>query len=101
MRLDAELVTLSACETALGKIANGDDVVGLTRGFLYGGARSIVASLWQVDDRATGELMSSFYDAIGRGADKRAALRAAQLQTMKAYPHPFYWAAFILVGSPN
>lgn len=98
MRLDADLVTLSACETALGKIANGDDVVGLTRGFLYGGARSIVASLWQVDDRATGELMSSFYDAIGKGADKREALRAAQLQTMKAYPHPFYWAAFEITG---
>jgi CHAT domain-containing protein len=98
MRIDADLVTLSACETGLGKIASGDDVVGLTRGFLYGGARSIVASLWQVDDRATGRLMTAFYDGIKRGEDKRAALRDAQLATMKAYPHPFFWAAFELTG---
>lgn len=98
MRLGADLVTLSACETGLGKIASGDDVVGLTRGFLYAGARSIVASLWQVDDKATGELMASFYDFMRGGADKRTALRAAQLKTMKAYPQPFFWAAFQLTG---
>ena len=98
MRIDADLVTLSACETGLGKIASGDDVVGLTRGFLYSGARSIVASLWQVDDRATETLMTSFYRALVEGGDKRAALRQAQLETMKRYPHPFYWAAFQLTG---
>jgi len=98
MRIDAELVTLSACETGLGKIASGDDVVGLTRGFLFSGARSIVASLWQVDDRATGELMTGFYEALGAGGDKRAALRQAQLATMKPYPHPYFWAAFQLTG---
>jgi CHAT domain-containing protein len=97
MRLQAELVTLSACETGLGKIAGGDDVVGLTRGFLYAGASSIVASLWKVDDRATSDLMTRFYSAL-QDKDKGAALRQAQLDTKKRYPHPFYWAAFQLTG---
>lgn len=100
MRVDVDLVTLSACETGLGKIANGDDVVGLTRGFLYAGASTIVASLWQVDDRATGELMSAFYDALAKGAGKRDALRAAQIGYLKERPHPFFWAAFQLTGNP-
>lgn len=98
LRLDADLVTLSACETGLGKIANGDDVVGLTRAFLYAGSRSIVASLWKVDDDATSYLMTRFYDRLKNG-DKREALRLAQQETMKKYPHPFFWAAFQLTGS--
>lgn len=98
MRLDADLVTLSACETGIGKVANGDDVVGLSRGFLYAGSRSIVSSLWKVDDRATSYLMTSFYDQMKRG-DKREALREAQRATMKQYPHPFFWAAFQITGS--
>ncbi len=98
MRLDADLVTLSACETGLGKIASGDDVVGLSRGFLYAGSRSIVASLWKVDDLATSRLMQRFYDHLERG-NKRDALRQAQRETMKEYPHPFFWAAFQLTGS--
>ncbi|MDX9821051.1 MAG: CHAT domain-containing protein, partial [Syntrophales bacterium] len=97
MRLQADLVTLSACETGLGKIAGGDDVVGLTRGFLYAGASSIVASLWKVDDRATSDLMTRFYSAL-QDRDKGAALRQAQLDTKNRYPHPFYWAAFQLTG---
>ncbi len=98
MRLDIDLATLSACETGLGRIANGDDVVGLTRGFLYAGASSIVASLWQVDDRATSELMTRFYGNLGSG-DKREALRRAQLDAREKYPHPYYWAAFQLTGN--
>lgn len=97
LKLDADLVTLSACETGLGKIASGDDVVGLTRGFLYAGSRSIVASLWKVDDLATSYLMMRFYDNLKSG-DKREALRQAQLATLKKYPHPYYWAAFQLTG---
>ena len=97
MSLDNDLVTLSACETGLGKVANGDDVVGLTRGFLYAGSRSIVASLWSVDDRATAELMRAFYGNLKQG-DKEAALRQAQAATRKAFPHPYYWAAFQLTG---
>ena len=98
MRFDADLVTLSACETGLGKVASGDDVVGLTRGFLYAGASTVVASLWKVDDLATAALMTRFYDEL-RAGDRRQALRAAQLATRERFPHPFYWAAFQLTGS--
>jgi CHAT domain-containing protein len=97
LRWDADLITLSACETGLGKVASGDDVIGLTRGFLYAGARSIVASLWEVDDAATEQLMVSFYRNL-ETHDKREALRLAQIETRKTYPHPMYWAAFQLVG---
>ena len=97
LKLDANLVTLSACETALGKVANGDDVVGLTRGFLYAGARSIVASLWSVDDKATAELMTTFYGNLAT-QPRLEALRQAQVKVRASFPHPFYWAAFQLTG---
>lgn len=97
MSLDADLVTLSACETGLGRIANGDDVVGLTRGFLYAGSRSIVASLWSVDDRATSVLMQAFYENLGK-LPKHEALRQAQVKARAEYPHPFFWSAFQLTG---
>lgn len=98
MHLSADLVTLSACETGLGKVANGDDLVGLTRGFLYAGSSSIVASLWQVDDLSTSHLMIQFYKHLKKN-DKRTALRKAQLETREKYPHPYYWASFQLTGS--
>ncbi len=98
LHLDADLVTLSACETGLSRIANGDDLVGLTRGFLYAGCSSIVASLWKVDDLATSQLMTRFYKELHR-TDKREALRTAQLETKKQYPHPYYWASFQLTGN--
>jgi CHAT domain-containing protein len=97
LRWDVDLVTLSACETGLGEIANGDDVIGLTRGFLYAGARSIVASLWEVDDAATAHLMASFYRALAT-TDKREALRRAQIATRQQYPQPWFWAAFNVLG---
>jgi len=97
MSLDADLVTLSACETGLGRIANGDDVVGLTRGFLYAGTRSIVASLWSVDDEATAGLMKSFYENLAT-MSKDESLRDAQRRTRQTFPHPYYWAAFGLTG---
>lgn len=98
LHLDADLVTLSACETGLSRIANGDELVGLTRGFLYAGCSSIVASLWKVDDLATSQLMTRFYKEMER-TDKREALRKAQLETKKKYPHPYYWASFQLTGN--
>jgi len=98
LNLDAALVTLSACETGLSKIANGDDLVGLIRGFLYAGSSSIVASLWKVDDLATAQLMTLFYKELQKN-DKMEALRKAQLETKKKYPHPYYWASFQLTGN--
>lgn len=100
MRFDTDLVTLSACETGLGKIASGDDVVGLTRGFLYAGAATIVSSLWKVDDKATSDLMRAFYANLGQ-TGKLEALRRAQLELKTKYPHPYYWAPFQLVGNTD
>ncbi|MBU0483223.1 MAG: CHAT domain-containing protein [Proteobacteria bacterium] len=99
LSIPADLVTLSACETGLGKIANGDDVVGFTRGFLYAGTSSIVSSLWKVDDQATSILMQNFYDNLQK-ENKREALREAQLHVMNTYnADPYYWAAFQLTGA--
>lgn len=98
LNLDAELVTLSACRTGLGKVNEGDDVVGLIRGFLFAGAQEVLASLWLVDDAATGRLMQNFYENRGRMSDRRA-LQAAQKQLRAAgFDHPYYWAAFQLTG---
>jgi len=97
LSLDADLIALSACETGLGKVSNGDDVVGLTRGFLYAGSRSIVASLWSVEDRATAALMKDFYTNLATHT-KQEALRQAQIKTRQKFPHPFFWAAFQLTG---
>jgi len=100
MRLDADLVTLSACETALGKEVAGEGIVGLTRAFQYAGARSVLASLWRISDEATARLMTAFYGHIKEGAAKDEALRLAQCELMEddATAHPFYWAAFVLTG---
>ncbi len=100
MRFDTDLVTLSACETGLGKIANGDDVVGLTRGFLYAGAATIVGSLWEVDDPVTSDLMRAFYTNLSQ-TGKLDALRRAQLELKGKRPQPFFWAPFQLLGNPD
>lgn len=98
MNIPADLVTLSACETALGKIANGDDVVGFTRGFLYAGTQSIVSTLWKVDDQATSKLIQKFYRELEK-TNKRQALRNAQRYVKNnVNDHPYYWAAFQLTG---
>ena len=96
--LDADLVTLSACETALSQVSSGDDVVGFTRGLLYAGSRSILSSLWKVDDEATRDLMVDFYTQLA-GQDKPGALRHAQQAVRARHPHPYYWAAFMLTGN--
>lgn len=97
IKLNAEMVTLSACETGLGDVKNGDDVVGLIRGFLYAGARSVVASLWKVPDESTRYLMTAFYQNL-KGMDQRSALQRAQLSTRAKFRHPAYWAAFQMTG---
>jgi CHAT domain-containing protein len=101
LKLNAELVTLSACQTALGKDIHGEGLVGLTRGFMYAGAPRVVASLWKVDDKATAELMKRFYQAMRKdGLRPAAALRAAQVELLKTKntEDPYYWAAFVLQG---
>ncbi|MFN7945548.1 MAG: CHAT domain-containing tetratricopeptide repeat protein [Blastocatellia bacterium] len=102
LRLNAELVALSGCQTALGREISGEGLVGLTRGFMYAGARRVMASLWQVSDVATAELMRRFYQGLlgKRKLSPAAALRAAQLEMMKnpRYSAPWYWAAFTLQG---
>jgi tetratricopeptide (TPR) repeat protein len=96
--LQASLVTLSACETGLSRVAPGDELVGLVRGFLLAGAPAVLASLWTVDDASTAELMQRFYTALCAGARPAAALRAAQSALATAGRHPFHWAAFALHG---
>lgn len=101
LKLNAELVVLSACQTALGKEVRGEGLIGLTRGFMYAGAPRVVASLWRVDDRATAELMKRFYEGMLRGKLRpAAALRAAQVQMSKlnGWEAPFYWGGFVLQG---
>lgn len=97
LRLSADLVSLSACETGLGDPAAGDGVVGLHRAFLTAGARSVVSSLWRVSDLSSGVLMKNFHRSL-RTQDPAAALRAAQLRVMQHWPHPAYWAGFRLEG---
>jgi CHAT domain-containing protein/Tfp pilus assembly protein PilF len=102
LKLPAELVVLSACQTGLGKEIKGEGLIGLARGFMYAGAPRIVASLWKVDDRATSELMKRFYQGmLGPEALRPAgALRQAQLSIWKEkqWREPYYWAAFVLQG---
>jgi len=95
--LKAGMVVLSACETGLGKLSNGDEMIGLTRAFIYAGTPSVVTTLWKVSDRASYELMREFYQHL-KTAKKSDALRQAQLKTMKQFPEPFYWAAYGLTG---
>jgi CHAT domain-containing protein/tetratricopeptide (TPR) repeat protein len=99
LRLNAKLVMLSACETGLGSISSGDDVVGLTRGFLYAGAQNVVGSLWEVDDDATAELSRLMYAGMKKGLPVGKALAEAQEQLMRKKPHPYFWAAFLDSGT--
>jgi CHAT domain-containing protein len=101
LRLDADLVTLSACDTALGKEMGGEGLVGLTRAFQYAGARSVLASLWSISDVSTSRFMKSFYRHLRSGKPKDEALRAAQIEQIReksGSSHPFHWAAFELFG---
>jgi CHAT domain-containing protein len=94
----ADLVVLSACETQLGDLSAGDELVGLTRAFFFAGTPSVVATLWNADDAATAELMERFYVYLHEGKSKAGALRLAQLDVRAEHPHPYYWAGFVLSG---
>jgi len=100
LKLSADLVVLSSCESALGRDLGAEGIVGLPRAFLHAGARSVIASLWKVDDDATVSVMSAFYSRLQRGDTPARALRGAQLAMLRnpRLSDPYYWAAFILEG---
>ncbi len=96
--LRAGLVILSACETGLSKVFAGDEILGLTRGFLSAGAGSLIVSLWTVNDRAAGELMTHFHSCVQRGTPIAASLRDAQRELIRRGEHPYLWSPFVLIG---
>jgi CHAT domain-containing protein/Flp pilus assembly protein TadD len=95
---DTELIILSACETGLGEVKAGEGVYGLQRAFMVAGAKTLVMSLWKVDDTATQQLMTSFYNNLVKGGTKQQAFKQAQLQLMTTYKDPYYWGAFVMLG---
>ncbi len=103
MKLNADLVVLSACNTALGKLSKGEGLIGISRAFLYAGVPGMVVSLWSVDDEATSIIMSNFYGHLKEGLCKNEALRLAKIdylnESTSIKKDPFYWAPFILIGN--
>lgn len=99
LNLKARLVVMSACETGLGKLSRGDEIVGLNRAFFYAGAKSIVSTLWRISDVASAVIMKRFYRYLAEGHNLSDSLRMAQLVVREYYPHPAYWAAFRLLGN--
>jgi CHAT domain-containing protein len=98
-----ELAVLSACETGIGQVQNGEGVYGLRRALVLAGVQTQVTGLWKVDDAATRDLMVDYYGRLSAGAGRSAALRAAQLAmlTNRSHPerrHPYYWASFVAIG---
>ncbi len=98
MQLSTELLTLSGCATGLNVIAAGDELVGLIRGALYAGARSLLLTLWDVHDRSTAKFMTNFYHRLKQGDNKAAAVATAAKEIRETHPHPYYWAPFVVVG---
>ncbi|MCO6491868.1 MAG: CHAT domain-containing protein [Phaeodactylibacter sp.] len=102
LRLQADLVVISACESGVGELRRGEGVISIARGFSYAGAKSLATTLWRVSDRESAALMASFYQQLKDGRPKDEALRAAKLQFISQpgamHAHPFFWAAFTLTG---
>ena len=96
--LHCGLVILSACETGVNAVAPGEELVGLARGFFSAGTRSLMVSLWTVDDESTAELMTLVYQGLRTGLGAADALAAAQRDLMQRYPHPYYWSPFFVLG---
>jgi CHAT domain-containing protein len=100
LKLNADLVTLSGCETGGNEVAAGDELLGMVRGFLYAGAASLMVSLWRVSDESTVHFMHEFYSELSRHSGKADAWRVAVQRTRERWPHPYYWGPFLLVGKP-
>ncbi len=98
LRFDCELIALSGCATGLNVVTAGDELLGLVRGLLFAGARSLLLSLWDVHDQTTAEFMTSFYERLECSRSKAEALRSTMLAMRGRYPHPYYWAPFTLTG---
>ena len=101
--LDCDLVVLSACQTGRGQLLSGEGIVGLSRAFLYAGAREVVVSHWNVSDISTDRLMESFYRHLTAGIDNASALREAKVELLKSETetrHPYYWSSFVIIGKP-
>jgi CHAT domain-containing protein len=98
LHLPAEIVVLSGCATGLNVVSPGDELIGLARGFLQAGAQSLVLSLWDVHDASTRDFMLAFYRHLRQGESRAGALRRAMLELRSAYPHPYHWAPFLLIG---
>jgi CHAT domain-containing protein len=98
LRLNADLVVLSACHTGQGRMHRGEGVTGLARAFLYAGSKGVVCSLWSVDDQETANLMVDFYRHLQKGQSAPEALRSVQLAMIRVGKAPFYWAPFIVIG---
>ena len=90
---------MSGCGTGLNVVVGGDELLGLVRGLLYAGAQGALVTLWDVNDQSTAEVMRLFYEAVGSQRNKAEALRQATLEVRKQYPHPFYWAPFVLFAA--
>ena len=99
LRLPVEHITLSGCSTGANVVAAGDELIGLMRGLLSAGARSLLLTLWDVNDSSTAAFMKLFYRLLVNGSDRAQALRHAMREMRKHYPHPYYWAPFVLVGN--
>ena len=98
LQFDAELVTLSGCGTGMNVVIGGDELIGLVRGLLFAGAQTLMVSLWEVHDQSTAEFMRDFYEGYEASTNKANALRTAVMKLKEKYRHPYYWAAFALVG---
>lgn len=98
LKLNAEMVVLSACETGIGELNRGEGIASLARGFSYAGVKSILTTLWSVNDKATADLMEGFYQGLAEGLPKDQALRIVQLQSIKEGKSPFFWAGFVPMG---
>ena len=101
LELGSELVVLSGCATGVNFVESGDELIGLTRGLLYAGAHSALVTLWDVNDASTAEFMTALYRRLEAGSDRAEAARLAMQELREAYPHPYYWAPFVLIGKPE